>query len=166
MICLQYWSFETLVLLSGLLPNPKLETSVLSICLNTSALAYMIPLGFGAAVSTRVSNELGAGHSNAARLAVYVVLFMIMTEAAMMGCLLFSIRNVWGYAYSNQKEVIDTVASMMPLLAATSLVDRIQTSLSGTLARNYQWRFCTINFTIPDDIIYRLGTTSKLLQSE
>lgn len=28
---LEYWSFEMVVLLSGLLPNPKLETSVLSI---------------------------------------------------------------------------------------------------------------------------------------
>ena len=28
---LEMWSFELIVLLSGLLPNPKLETSVLSI---------------------------------------------------------------------------------------------------------------------------------------
>jgi MATE family multidrug resistance protein len=28
---LEWWSFEILVLLSGLLPNPQLETSVLSI---------------------------------------------------------------------------------------------------------------------------------------
>ncbi|EEF36019.1 conserved hypothetical protein [Ricinus communis] len=31
MVCLEMWSFEMMVLLSGLLPNPKLETSVLSI---------------------------------------------------------------------------------------------------------------------------------------
>ncbi|XP_075634181.1 protein DETOXIFICATION 14-like isoform X2 [Castanea sativa] len=31
MICLEWWSFELLILLSGLLPNPKLETSVLSV---------------------------------------------------------------------------------------------------------------------------------------
>ncbi|KAF0930095.1 hypothetical protein E2562_027925 [Oryza meyeriana var. granulata] len=30
-----WWSFELLVLLSGNLPNPKLETSILSICMNT-----------------------------------------------------------------------------------------------------------------------------------
>lgn len=30
---LEMWSFEMMVLLSGLLPNPKLETSVLSIWL-------------------------------------------------------------------------------------------------------------------------------------
>ncbi|GMP83545.1 hypothetical protein CsSME_00037420 [Camellia sinensis var. sinensis] len=31
MICLESWSFELLILLSGLLPNPQLETSVLSV---------------------------------------------------------------------------------------------------------------------------------------
>eukprot|EP00252_Welwitschia_mirabilis_P021036 TRINITY_DN5282_c0_g1_i6.p1 TRINITY_DN5282_c0_g1~~TRINITY_DN5282_c0_g1_i6.p1 ORF type:complete len:295 (-),score=21.99 TRINITY_DN5282_c0_g1_i6:54-938(-) len=49
MICLEYWSFEMLILLSGILPNPELETSVLSICLSTISLAYMIPFGLGAA---------------------------------------------------------------------------------------------------------------------
>ncbi|PNX59119.1 protein TRANSPARENT TESTA, partial [Trifolium pratense] len=38
-----------MVLLSGLLPNPQLETSVLSVCLNTIATLYTIPFGIGAA---------------------------------------------------------------------------------------------------------------------
>lgn len=42
---LEYWSFELLVLLSGLLPNPKIELSVLSIwydiCLSWSAFSRM-----------------------------------------------------------------------------------------------------------------------------
>ncbi|KAH9650446.1 protein DETOXIFICATION 12 [Citrus sinensis] len=31
MVCLEWWSFELLILMSGLLPNPQLETSVLSV---------------------------------------------------------------------------------------------------------------------------------------
>ncbi|CAL0301507.1 unnamed protein product [Lupinus luteus] len=85
MVCLELWSFEMVVLLSGLLPNPKLETSVLSICLNTVGIVWMIPLGFGGAVSTRVSNELGAGHPQAASLAVSVVLVMVLVEAIIVG---------------------------------------------------------------------------------
>jgi multidrug resistance protein, MATE family len=44
------WSFELIVLLSGLLPNPKLETSVLSISLNTAAFVWMIPFGLSSAI--------------------------------------------------------------------------------------------------------------------
>ncbi|KAJ4870795.1 MATE efflux family protein [Raphanus sativus] len=62
MVCLELWSFELLVLLSGLLPNPVLETSTLSICLNTSLTLWMIPVGLGGTASTRISNELGAGN--------------------------------------------------------------------------------------------------------
>uniref|UniRef100_A0A0E0QXX9 Uncharacterized protein n=1 Tax=Oryza rufipogon TaxID=4529 RepID=A0A0E0QXX9_ORYRU len=58
---MEWWSFELVVLLSGLLPNPKLETSALSICLNTGSLMFMVPFGLCTAISTRVSNELGAG---------------------------------------------------------------------------------------------------------
>ncbi|KAL0552288.1 hypothetical protein IC582_011396 [Cucumis melo] len=47
---LEIWSFEMVVLLSGLLPNPKLETSVLSISLNTCSMIYTIPLGISGAV--------------------------------------------------------------------------------------------------------------------
>ncbi|XP_050222667.1 protein DETOXIFICATION 16-like [Mercurialis annua] len=52
MICLEYWSFEMVVLLSGLLPNPKLETSVLSISLNTCWMVYMISVGLGGAIKS------------------------------------------------------------------------------------------------------------------
>ncbi|MFS8028789.1 putative multi antimicrobial extrusion protein [Helianthus anomalus] len=50
MICLEWWSYEFLILLSGLLPNPELETSVLSVCLNTISTLYAIAYGFGAGI--------------------------------------------------------------------------------------------------------------------
>eukprot|EP00261_Vitis_vinifera_P040683 XP_019081926.1 PREDICTED: protein DETOXIFICATION 17-like isoform X2 [Vitis vinifera] len=33
MVCLEFWSFQVLILIAGILPNPQLETSVLSIML-------------------------------------------------------------------------------------------------------------------------------------
>ncbi|XP_073394131.1 protein DETOXIFICATION 16 [Physcomitrium patens] len=78
MICPQYWSFEGLVLLSGPLPNPQLETSSLSICFTSDSLLYMIPFGIGASASTRVGNELGAGRPQAAKAAVIVSVSMGM----------------------------------------------------------------------------------------
>ncbi|MQI72056.1 hypothetical protein EI017_25185, partial [Escherichia coli] len=65
MVCLEWWSFELIVLLSGILPNPKLETSVLAICFTTTSVHYHIPYSFGAAASVRVSNALGGGKPQA-----------------------------------------------------------------------------------------------------
>ncbi|KAK1384095.1 Protein DETOXIFICATION [Heracleum sosnowskyi] len=133
MVCLEMWSFEMIVLLSGLLPNPQLETSVLSISLNTTANFWMIPFGLSASVSTRVANELGAGHPQAARLAVYVVFTMALTEGILVGMVMLLIRNVWGYAYSNEEEVVKYVAIMMPILAISNFFDGLMTVLSGVV---------------------------------
>ncbi|PON42147.1 Multi antimicrobial extrusion protein [Trema orientale] len=102
MTSLKYASFELLVFLSGFLPIAKLETSVLSICLTTTT--YYIPYGIDAAVSTRVSNKLGAGNSEAAKLAVAVAVVLGVAEAVIGSTALFCKRNVLGYVYSNEKE--------------------------------------------------------------
>ncbi|CAN1240138.1 Protein DETOXIFICATION 12 [Linum grandiflorum] len=98
MICLEWWSFELLVLLSGLLPNPALETSVLSVCLTTIATFYSIPYGLGAAG-----------------------------------------RHAFGYSFSNDKEVIDYVTRMAPLICLSVIMDSLQGVLSG-IARGCGWQ--------------------------
>ncbi|TVU05624.1 hypothetical protein EJB05_48793, partial [Eragrostis curvula] len=60
MMCMEWSSYELLVLLSGLLPNPKLETAVLSICINTITLAFMIPFGLGGATRSARRNLLSS----------------------------------------------------------------------------------------------------------
>ncbi|KAG6532730.1 hypothetical protein ZIOFF_006580 [Zingiber officinale] len=139
MVCLEFWSFELLVLLSGILPNPKLETSVLSISLNTASMVFMIPFGFGAAVSTRVSNELGAGRPRDAKLAVKVVVFLAITEGLLVGSAMILVRNIWGYAYTNVDEVVKYATIMMPILASSNMLDGIQCVLSG-VARGCGWQ--------------------------
>ncbi|OVA11560.1 Multi antimicrobial extrusion protein [Macleaya cordata] len=139
MVCLEWWSFELLILLSGLLPNPQLETSVLSICLTTIASLYTIPSGFGAAASTRVSNELGAGNAQGARFVVCIVMFVAVTEAVIVSSTLFASRYIFGYAYSNEKEVIDYVEIMTPLICISVITDSLQGVLSG-VARGCGWQ--------------------------
>ncbi|KAK6252716.1 hypothetical protein QUC31_014436 [Theobroma cacao] len=139
MVCLEWWSFELLILLSGILPNPELETSVLSVCLNTIATLYAIPYGLGAAASTRVSNELGAGNPQAARVAVYAGMVLAVLETLVVSGTLFASRHVFGYVYSNEKEVVDYVTTMAPLVCVSVILDSLQGVLSG-IARGCGWQ--------------------------
>ncbi|XP_078169347.1 protein DETOXIFICATION 12-like [Carex rostrata] len=139
MVCLEWWSFEMLILLSGLLPNPQLETSVLSICLTSITVLYTIPYGFGAAVSTRVSNELGAGNPEKARSAVRVVMFIEVAEAVVVSGALLTSHSILGYAYSNEEAVISYVSKMVPLVCITVITDSLQGVLSG-VARGCGWQ--------------------------
>ncbi|KAG5528006.1 hypothetical protein RHGRI_028813 [Rhododendron griersonianum] len=165
MVPLEWWSFELLVLLSGLLPNPELESSVLSICLTTTSLHSLIPYSIGAAArcisayisdymyalystekrkighicSTRVSNELGAGNSRAAQLSVCTVMVLAVAEAIMVSAALFCCRFILGYAYSSEKEVVDYVREMTPLLCLSIVMDSLTAILSG-IARGSGWQ--------------------------
>jgi len=128
---MEWWSFEILVLLSGLLPNPKLETAVMSICFNTYVFAFMLPMGLGSAASIRVSNELGAGRPQAARLATRVVILLAISLGVCEGLVMVLARNLLGYAYSNEDEVASYTAKLTPILAVCTLFDSLQCVLSG-----------------------------------
>ncbi|KAI3500166.1 hypothetical protein L1887_35983 [Cichorium endivia] len=139
MICLEWWSYEIVVLLSGLLPNPQLETSVLSICTTVSTLHYYIPYSFGAAASTRISNELGAGNPEAAKTALLAVSALGVVEVIIATATLFSSRSILGYAFGNERELVDYVKDIVPLLCFTIFADTIQNVLSG-VARGSGWQ--------------------------
>ncbi|WVZ69255.1 hypothetical protein U9M48_018069 [Paspalum notatum var. saurae] len=139
MMCFEWWSFELLILLSGFLPNPELQTSVLSICLTSITLLFNIPFGLGAAGSTRVANELGAGNPDGARSAVRVVLSMTAIDAVIVGGTLLVARRLVGMAYSSEEEVISSVATMVPLVCITVVTDCVQGVLSG-VARGCGWQ--------------------------
>lgn len=144
MICLEYWSFEMVVLLAGLLAKPKLETSVLSISLNTCWIVYMVSVGLGSALSTRVSNELGAGNPRAARLALFVMVIISILEGLVVATTTILVRYIWGRLYSNDEEVVRYVAKMMFLLAISDFLDGFQCVLSGA-ARGCGWQtMCSI----------------------
>lgn len=86
---------------------------------------------FGWEYSTRVSNEIGAGNPQAARLAVTVVMLITVTEALMVSSALYAIRHAFGYIFSNEKEVVDYVTTMAPLICMSVILDNLHGVLSG-----------------------------------
>ncbi|XP_015899776.2 protein DETOXIFICATION 12-like isoform X2 [Ziziphus jujuba] len=139
MVCLEWWSYEVIILLAGLLPNPKLETSVISICFSITYLHSFVPYGFGATASTRVSNELGGGNSEAAKVAVFAVMLLAVVEIVIVSSTLFICRHVLGYAFSNERKVVDHVGDMGPLISLSIIMDGLQAVLSG-VARGTGWQ--------------------------
>ncbi|XP_035833821.1 protein DETOXIFICATION 16 isoform X2 [Helianthus annuus] len=160
MVCLEYWSYEFLVFMSGLLPNPKLETSMMSVSLTTSSVIFRIPYGFGSAVSTRVSNELGAGKPRAARLAARVMMFLAVTEGVLVSLFLISVRHIWGYLFTNEEEVVSYMSNVMPVLALSNFMDGIQGVLSGTLDGDHKWKWASSDTSFGYYYAHELGATS------
>lgn len=56
---LDWWTFEVIVMLSGLLPKPDQTMSMMGITFNVHALCFFAAHGLSGAASTRIGNDLG-----------------------------------------------------------------------------------------------------------
>ncbi|CAH9089262.1 unnamed protein product [Cuscuta europaea] len=131
MLCLETWYFQVLVLLAGLLENPELALDALSICTTISGWVFMISVGFNAAASVRVSNELGAGHPKSAAFSVVVVNVISFIISVIAAIVVMALRDVISYAFTEGEAVANAVSDLTPLLAVTLVLNGIQPVLSG-----------------------------------
>jgi MATE family multidrug resistance protein len=81
--------------------------------------------------SAQVSNNLGAGNHEAVQVVIRAVLKISLIEAVIVSTNLFCYRNVFGYAFSNERVVVDYVTELAPLLCLSIVADSLQTVLSG-----------------------------------
>ncbi|XVE91753.1 hypothetical protein REPUB_Repub01dG0038500 [Reevesia pubescens] len=131
MLCLESWYFQILVLLAGLLENPELALDSLSVCMTISGLVFMISVGFNAAASVRVGNELGAGHPKSAAFSVVIVTVVSFIISVVAAIIVMLLRHVLSYAFTEGEVVAEAVSDLCPLLAITLILNGIQPVLSG-----------------------------------
>ncbi|KAM7492347.1 hypothetical protein LguiA_035268 [Lonicera macranthoides] len=131
MLCLEAWYFQILVLLAGMLPNPEIALDSLSICITVLGWVFMIAVGFNAAASVRVGNELGAGHPKAASFSVVMVTSLSFIISVVIAILILIFRHVISYVFTEGEVVAEAVSEMCPLLAFTLILNGIQPVLSG-----------------------------------
>lgn len=131
MLCLETWYFQILVLLAGLLDNPELTLDALSICFTISGWVFMISVGFNAAASVRVSNELGAGNPKAASFSVVLVTIFSFIISVIIGLIVLALRDVLSYVFTEGEVVAAAVSDLCPLLVLTLILNGIQPVLSG-----------------------------------
>ncbi|KAK2370220.1 Protein DETOXIFICATION 40 [Trifolium repens] len=131
MLCLESWYFQILVLLAGLLPNPEVALDSLSICTTISGWVFMISVGFNAAASVRVSNELGARNPKSASFSVVVVTLISFVISVIAALVVLALRDVISYVFTEGEVVAAAVSDLCPLLSLSLVLNGIQPVLSG-----------------------------------
>ncbi|CAH2053090.1 unnamed protein product [Thlaspi arvense] len=131
MLCLEMSYFQILVLIAGLLENPELALDSLSICMTISGWMFMVSVGFNAAISVRVSNELGAGNPKSAAFSVIIVNIYSLSICVILAIVILACRDVLSYAFTEGENVSAAVSDLCPLLAVTIVLNGIQPVLSG-----------------------------------
>ncbi|CAJ1918508.1 unnamed protein product [Sphenostylis stenocarpa] len=131
MLCLELWYNTILVLLTGNMENAEVQIDALSICLNISGWEMMISLGFMAAASVRVANELGKGSSKAAKFSILVSVLTSLVIGFILFLVFLFLREKLAYIFTSNKDVANAVGDLSPLLAISILLNSIQPVLSG-----------------------------------
>ncbi|KAJ9136339.1 hypothetical protein P3X46_033430 [Hevea brasiliensis] len=131
MLCLETWYFQVLVLIAGLLENAEIALDSLSVCMTISGWVYMISVGFNAAASVRVSNELGAGHPKSAAFSVIMVNLCSFIIAVIAAIVVMILRDYLSYAFTEGEVVSQAVSELTPFLAITLILNGVQPVLSG-----------------------------------
>ncbi|XP_053551555.1 multidrug and toxin extrusion protein 1-like [Bombina bombina] len=131
MLCIEWWAFEIGIFLAGALG--MVELGAQAIIYQTSNIVFMVPVGFSIAASVRVGQSLGAGNIEQAKKSTVVALFM--TETCALGCciLLASLKDVLGYIFTTDEEIISLVSYVLPVYAASHLFDGCVATCGGIL---------------------------------
>ncbi|GKV22970.1 hypothetical protein SLEP1_g32769 [Rubroshorea leprosula] len=131
MLCLEIWYFMALILIAGYLKNAEVSVDALSICMNILGWTVMVALGMNAAISVRVSNELGAAHPRTAILSLVMAVISSFMIGVVIALILIIFRDDYPQLFSNDTDVQDLVKDLTPLLALCIVINNVQPVLSG-----------------------------------
>ncbi|KAF7810201.1 protein DETOXIFICATION 49-like [Senna tora] len=132
-LCLEWWWYEIMILLCGLLQNPKATVSSMGILIQVTSLIYIFPSSLSFGVSTRVGNELGARNPQRARLSAIVGLcFSFVLGFSALGFSML-VRESWGGIFTGDEEVMGLTRMVLPIIGVCEIGNCPQTTACGVL---------------------------------
>ncbi|KAF2143832.1 uncharacterized protein K452DRAFT_357439 [Aplosporella prunicola CBS 121167] len=131
MVLAEFLAFEILTLSASWISTTHLAAqSVLS---TLTAITFQIPFPVSIAASTRIANLIGATLSRPAKTAAKVALVASVFIGLLNVTLLSSLRNYIPQLFTNDADVVDVVAAVLPLCAAFQLFDALAACCNGIL---------------------------------
>ncbi|CAH8360078.1 unnamed protein product [Eruca vesicaria subsp. sativa] len=132
-VCLEWWWYEIMILLCGLLLQPQATVASMGILIQTTALIYIFPSSLSFSVSTRVGNELGANQPDKARIAARTGLYLSLGLGFFAMFFAFMVRNCWARLFTDEKEILKLTSMVLPIIGLCELGNCPQTTMCGVL---------------------------------
>ncbi|CAN1751651.1 Protein DETOXIFICATION 35 [Linum perenne] len=156
MLCLEIWYIMSIIVLTGHLNNAVTAVGSLSICMNFNGWVGMLFIGINAAISVRVSNELGSGRPRGAKYAVYVIVFQSFLIGLLCMVAVLITKDYFSIIFTSSQDLQMTVSKLAFLLGITMVLNSVQPVISG-VAVGAGWQglvayiniFCYYVFGLP-----------------
>nr|GMC89523.1 protein DETOXIFICATION 34 [Ipomoea batatas] len=143
MLCLEIWYFMTIIVLTGHLEDP-----VIAVGMNINGWEGMLFIGINAAISVRVSNELGSGHPRAAKYSVFVTVAESLVIGLISMAIVIAAKDHFAVFFTDSVKMQRAVSNLAYLLAATMLLNSVQPVISGVaVGGGWQALVAYINLT-------------------
>ncbi|XP_021860388.1 protein DETOXIFICATION 53 [Spinacia oleracea] len=146
-VCLEWWWYEIMLFLCGLLQNPKASVAAMGILIQTTGLLYVFPHALSMGLSTRIGHELGASQPNKAQRLAVLGLVSGLTMGVTAFGLTIVVRSVWGKMYTSEPEILSLISVALPVLGFCEIGNCPQTAACGVLTGSARTKIgAKINF--------------------
>ncbi|KAL2899912.1 Protein DETOXIFICATION 53, partial [Bienertia sinuspersici] len=132
-VCLEWWWYEIMLFLCGLLPNPKASVAAMGILIQTTGLLYVFPHAISMGLSTCIGHELGAGQPTKAQRMAVVGLVLALTLGVAAFVFTILVRSLWGTMYTSETDILSLISVALPVLGFCEIGNCPQTAACGVL---------------------------------
>ncbi|KAJ8770608.1 hypothetical protein K2173_021255 [Erythroxylum novogranatense] len=132
-VCLEWWWYELMIVLSGLLANAPDAVATMGILIQATSLVYIFPSSLNQAVSIRVGNELGANQPSKAKTSSITALCCAFFMSVMALLFMTIMKYPWGKIFTDDMGILSLTAAAMPIVGLCEIGNFPQTTGCGVL---------------------------------
>lgn len=132
-VCLEWWWYEIILFMSGLLENPESCVAAMGILIQTTGTVYVFPFSLSLSISQRVGHALGAALPARAQMAAMIGVMVAVVYGITAFGLSVALRSSLGKLYTTEAQVLEMIASVMPILGLAEVGNAPQTAACGAL---------------------------------
>ncbi|KAL3532540.1 hypothetical protein ACH5RR_006061 [Cinchona calisaya] len=132
-VCLEWWWYEIMIVLCGLLVDPKATVASMGVLIQTTSLLYIFPSSLSFAVSTRVGNELGANRPEKARVSSMVSIFIACLMGLSAMAFATSLKDLWARMFTDDIQILRLTSAALPIIGLCELGNCPQTVGCGVV---------------------------------
>ncbi|KAJ0402430.1 hypothetical protein ATCC90586_000028 [Pythium insidiosum] len=131
MLIMEWWAYEVIAVMAGLLPDTILAVSAHAVIMNVAYLFYMAFVGVSVAANVRIGQYLGANMPEHARLAGMLAMKMVLALSTVAGLTVFLGRDVIPTLFLDDADAIRRASSALMVWAPFELAEALNCLMQG-----------------------------------
>ncbi|KAF6264495.1 mate-domain-containing protein [Scenedesmus sp. NREL 46B-D3] len=133
MVCLEWWVWEVLVLMAGLLPDAETAVAVMGLSTQLSLLPWMFCYSLGTATATRIAQALGGGSALRASRLLRVACGLVLACSVCLCAGVWLLRGPMIAALTRDVGIQQQLKQVLPVVVAAIICDGQVAVMSGCL---------------------------------